>query len=89
MADKKDKKKKKLKEIFSIFKRHVTKQATKFWNLLILPEHMEEDQKIQRRGSKELFLPKNDFKTFSVVKFPKKHPNFGGLETNQKQEIQT
>ena len=33
-------------------------------------------------GSRELFLPENDFKTCSAVKFSKKHTDFGGLETN-------
>ena len=40
-------------------------------------------------GSKELFLPKIDFKTCSAVNFPKKHPDFGGQETNQRNEIYT
>ena len=40
-------------------------------------------------GFRELFLPENDFKTCSTVNFPKKHPDFGGLETNQRHEIQT
>ena len=40
-------------------------------------------------GFRELFLPENDFKTCSTVNFPKKHPDFGGLETNQRYEIQT
>ena len=33
-------------------------------------------------GYCELFLAENDFKTCSTVNFPKKHPDFGGLETN-------
>ena len=37
----------------------------------------------------ELFLPKNEFRTCSTVNFPKTHPNFGGLETNWRHEIQT
>ena len=36
----------------------------------------------------ELFLPENDFKTSSAVNFPKKHPDFGGLEMNQRHETQ-
>ena len=36
---------------------------------------------------RELFLPENDFKTCSAVNFPKKHPDFGGLETNQRHKI--
>ena len=37
----------------------------------------------------ELFLPENDFKTYFTVNFPKKHPDFGGLKTNQMHEGQT
>ena len=33
-------------------------------------------------GSRELFLPENDCRTSSTKIFPKKHPDFGGLETN-------
>ena len=40
-------------------------------------------------GSKELFLPKSDFQNRSTKFFLKKHPDFGGLETNQRLEIQT
>ena len=40
-------------------------------------------------GFRELFVPENDFKTCSTVNFPKKHPDFGGLETNQRHEIRT
>ena len=40
-------------------------------------------------GSRELFLPENDFQTSSTVNFSKKYPDFGGLETNQRHEIQT
>ena len=40
-------------------------------------------------GFWESFLPQNDFKTCSAVNFLKKHPNFGGLETNRRHEIQT
>ena len=43
----------------------------------------------KRRASMELHLPKNNFKISSVVDFPKKHPDFGGLETNQKHETHT
>ena len=39
--------------------------------------------------SKELFLPKNDFQNSSTKIFPKNHPDIGGLETNQRHEIQT
>ena len=40
------------------------------------------------RVCRELFLHENDFKTCSAVNFPKKHSDFGGLETNQRYEIQ-
>ena len=40
------------------------------------------------RGCRELFLPENDFQTSSTQIFPKKHLHFGGLETNQRHEIQ-
>ena len=40
-------------------------------------------------GTKELFLPKNDFKNSTTLNFPKRHPDFGDLETNQRHEIQT
>ena len=40
-------------------------------------------------GSEELFLPENNFQNSSTKKFPKKHPDCGGLETNRRQEIQT
>ena len=38
-------------------------------------------------GSGELCLPENDFQTSSTKNFPK-HPDFGGLETNRRHEIQ-
>ena len=38
-------------------------------------------------GSRELFLPKNNFKTCSTSNFPKRHEYFGGLETSQRHEI--
>ena len=40
-------------------------------------------------GSREVFLPENDFQTSFTVNFPKKHPDFEGLETNQRHENQT
>ena len=46
-----------------------------------------ENQKTE--GSRELFLTENDFKTSSAKHFPKKHPDFGGLKTNRRHEIQT
>ena len=39
--------------------------------------------------SRDLFLPESDFKTSSAVNFLKKHPDFGGLETNQRHDTQT
>ena len=36
-----------------------------------------------------LFLAENDFKTSSAVDFPKKRPDFGDLEANQRHEPQT
>ena len=35
-----------------------------------------------------LFLAENDFKTSSAVDFPRKRPDFGDLETNQRHEPQ-
>ena len=35
----------------------------------------------------ELFLPEKDFQISSRKFFPKKHPDFRGLETNQRPEI--
>ena len=46
-------------------------------------------QNPKTKGFRELFLPENDFKTCSTENFPKKHSDFGGLETNRRQEIQT
>ena len=40
-------------------------------------------------GSRELFLPENGFQTSSTKFLPKKNPDFGGLQTNQRHEIQT
>ena len=39
-------------------------------------------QNLKTGSFRELFLPENDFKTCSAVNFPKKHPDFEGLETN-------
>ena len=41
------------------------------------------------RGSRELFLMANDFKTCYAVNFPKRLPDFGHLDTSQRHEIQT
>ena len=47
-------------------------------------------QNPKTRGFRELFLPESDFKTCStVVNFSKNHPDFGSLETNQRNKIQT
>ena len=46
--------------------------------------YRRQSQNPKTGGSRELFLPENDFKTFSTVNFIKKHPGFGGLEINQK-----
>ena len=40
-------------------------------------------------GSRDLFLPESDFKPSSTVNFLRKHPDFRGLETNRRHEIQT
>ena len=42
----------------------------------------------QKTSSRELFLPENDFQNSSIVNFPKQHPEFEGLEINQRHEIQ-
>ena len=49
-------------------------------------ERLLENSKTE--GSRELFLPENDFKTYTLD-FLKKHSDFGGLETNRRYEIQT
>ena len=57
---------------------------------MILANHMEEYGKIQKEEALgNYILSKNDFKTCSTVNFPKIHPDFGGLKTNQKHKIQT
>ena len=38
-------------------------------------------------GSMELFLPKNDFKSYYTLNFPKRHSYFRGLEANQRHEF--
>ena len=40
-------------------------------------------------ASGDLFLPESDLKTSSTVNFPKNHPDFGGLQMNQRHETQT
>ena len=39
--------------------------------------------------SRNLFLPESDFKTSFAVNFQKKHPDFEGLDMNQRHETQT
>ena len=48
---------------------------------------MEDDHKIQKKGFRGLFLPKNDLKTWSAVIVPKKQAEFGGLETKWRHEV--
>ena len=45
-------------------------------------------ENVKTETSTELFLPENDSKASSTVNFPKKHPDFGDLETNQRDEPQ-
>ena len=55
-----------------------------------LPDHAKRLlENPETGGFRELFLPQNDFKTWSAINFQKQHPDFGGLETNQGHEIQT
>ena len=56
--------------------------------LLILPGSYKILLQNQKTGgSMELFLPEKDFQISSRKFFPKKHPDFRGLETNQRHEI--
>ena len=41
------------------------------------------------RGLREFLLQANDFNTCYTVNFPKTHSHFGGLENNQRHEIQS
>ena len=50
---------------------------------------MEDYYKIQKQGVCELLLPENVFKTSSTLRFPKKYPDFGDLETSQLHETET
>ena len=50
-------------------------------------EKLLENQKTG--GFWELFLSENDFQASSTKRFSKKHPDFRGLETKRKHEIQT
>ena len=46
-------------------------------------------QNLKTGDFRELFLSENDFKTCLTVNFRKIHPDFGGLEINQRHKIQT
>ena len=46
-------------------------------------------QNFRTGGFRESFLSENDFKTCLTVNFRKIHPDFGGLEINQRHKIQT
>ena len=37
--------------------------------------------------TRDLFLPESNFRSSSAVNFPKIHPDFGGLEMNQRHEM--
>ena len=51
---------------------------------------MEDCLKIKKQGALgNYFFPENDLQTSFTVNFPKKLAHFGGLETNQRHEIQT
>ena len=50
-------------------------------------ERFLENQKT--RGSKELFPAENNFQNSSTKNFSKNYSHFGGLETNQRHEIET
>ena len=53
---------------------------------LINPDHMEDYDKIQKQGTLRNYFC---LKICSTINFPKKHPDFGGLETNQRHKVQT
>ena len=62
-------------------------KARNFLDSFRLYGRLLENPKI--RASAELFLPENDFKTSKFYsKFPKNCPDFGGLETNERDEPQ-
>ena len=76
-----------LAEIFCIFE-CLSRQNLSNQALSYLPEkRLLQNQKTG--GSWELFLAENYFQTSSTVIFSKKYLDFGGLETNQRHEIQT
>ena len=82
--------KKMLAEIFCIFECLLTQNPILALNFLDSSRsygRLLENPKLG--ASRKLFLPQNDFKTSSTESFPKKHPNFGGLEMNQIHETQT
>ena len=78
-------KKKSLAEIFCIFECLLTRNPTnqKALNSLDSSRPCGRLLENQKTGSsRELFLPAHDFQTSSTKIFQKKHPDFGGLETN-------
>ena len=42
-----------------------------------------------KQGPLGICLSESNFKTSSTVNFPKRHPHFGGLETNQRHKSET
>ena len=83
-------KKKLLAEIFCIFECLLTQNPTNQGSQVYSSRsygRLLENQK--EGGSRDIFLPENDFQTSSVINFQEKHPDFGSLETNQRHEIQT
>ena len=90
MVAQKWKKKNLLAKIFCIFQHLLTQNPTNqgsslSWSFQTI--WLLENPKTE--GSRELFLPENDFKTCYTLNFIKKHPDSGGLETNQRPGSQT
>ena len=86
---KKKKKKNWQQKIFSIFEdfyhqTHLIKSLNTFDSSRPYGKLLENQK---TGGSKELFLHENDFQNSSTKNITKKHPDFGGLETNQRHEI--
>ena len=46
-------------------------------------------ENLKTGGFRKSFLPENDFGTCSAVSFSEKYPDLGGLEINQRYDIQT
>ena len=56
----------------------------------ILQDQVKTITKFKKTGGfRELFLSENYFKSCSTVSFPKKHPDFGGLKTSERQNSDT